>query len=261
MKELKQTYKDSTYQEALAFGCDMLQLKYDGWWARNELRAGVGAVFTDTNRELTKFAFRTPANPVTADLIGELMHGTNWAQKEELKGKQFIYDIWHLNGDDLENFPYRERYALLKTVLPFLPATFIRVPNFPINRFEDIWKLFVVEGGYEGVVFRKSLATVGQTVFRMKASVLDEYLCTGFEQGEGRLSDTLGTILAQTKNGHPARVGGGISDGHRREIWDNPKEFLGRWFEVEGKKRFEETGLLRHPNLVRWKEKPSVSVE
>lgn len=257
MKELRQTYKDATLQDALTKGCDMLQLKYDGWWARSEIRAGIGAVFSDTNRELEKFAFRTPANPLTADLISELMHGTNWAQKEELKGKQFVYDIWHLNGQDLESLSYRDRYGLLKTVMPFLPPGFIRVPNFPIDQFKNIWQIFVVDGGYEGVVFRKASGTVGETLYRMKASVLDEYQCTGFEQGEGRLEGTLGTILAVTKTGHPARVGGGLSDAHRREIWDNPKEFLGRWFEVEGKKRFEETGLLRHPNLVRWKEKPS----
>jgi len=256
MKELRQNYKDGTYQDAVRNGCDMFQLKYDGWWARNEIRSGVGAVFSETNRELSKFAFSTPTNPLTCDLIGELMHGTNWAQKEELKGKQFLYDIWHLNGQDLEDVSYRDRYALLKTVMPFLPPGFIRVPNFPIANFENIWKTFVVDGGYEGVVFRKTNDKVGATLLRMKAVVTDVYKCTGFEQGEGRLSGTLGTILAVTKTGHPARVGGGISDAHRKEIWENPKDFLDRWFEVEGKKRFEETGLLRHPNLVRWKEKP-----
>lgn len=254
MKELRQNYKDTTYQEALQAGCDMFQLKYDGWWVRNGLRAGVGTVFTDTNRELPKFAFNTPANPITADLIGELMHGTNWAQKQELKGKQFIYDIWHLNGTDLESMSYRDRYALLKTVMPFMPLGFMRVPNFPMTQYDNIWNTFVACGGYEGVVFRRTSDTVGATLLRMKATVTDEYRCTGFEPGkDGKFEDTLGTLLAETKNGHPARCGGGLSNEQRDEIWKNPREYLGRWFEVEGKKRFEETGLLRHPNFVRWK--------
>jgi hypothetical protein len=253
MKELRQNYKDATLQDATRYGCDVFQLKYDGWWSRNEIRLGVGTVYSDTNRELTKFGFHTPANPLTTDLIGELMHGTNWAQKEQLKGKCFLFDIWHLNGEDLEAMPYRDRYSLLKTVTPFLPPQFIRVPNFPISQFASIWQTFVTDGDYEGVVFRKSQGKVGDTLYRMKATVTDEYECTGFEQGEGKFEGTLGSILARTKYGNNAKVGGGLSNEQRREIWDNPKEFLGRWFEVEGKKRFEETGLLRHPNFVRWK--------
>lgn len=60
----------------------------------------------------------------------------------------------------------------------------------------------------------------------------------GFEEGEGRLSGTLGAILVRYKNGNIVKVGSGFSDELRKEIWQNRNIWQGRICEIQ---YFEET--------------------
>lgn len=60
----------------------------------------------------------------------------------------------------------------------------------------------------------------------------------GFEEGEGRLSGTLGAILVRYKDGNIVKVGSGFSDELRKEIWQNRNIWQGRICEIQ---YFEET--------------------
>lgn len=60
----------------------------------------------------------------------------------------------------------------------------------------------------------------------------------GFEEGEGRLSGTLGAILVRYKDGNIVKVGSGFSDALRTEIWKNQSDWLGTVNEIQF---FEET--------------------
>lgn len=259
MRIERQQYKDSTYENALVQGCDSFQLKLDGWWVRIEIKGGVATVYSRTNRELKDHSFVINGD-VNAVLVGELMFGTNWSQDSSRKGKIFLFDMWKSDELDTEGLPYKTRYSLLKTVMPFLPPHFQRVPNFPITEWPSIWKMFVTDGAYEGVVFRKKTDPVNATLLRQKNTIEDEYTVLGYTPGEGKYSDTLGAIIVGDKagkpmltgDGSPASVGGGFDDADRDTIWAARPDFLGRRFKVEGKYRFPESGLLRHPNFTGW---------
>jgi hypothetical protein len=261
MRTARQEYKESLYEEALDLKCDSFQLKYDGWWSRTEIHAGVGRVFTRTERELDDFLFHSNQ---PGSFIGEIMYGTNWAQNPARLGKVFLFDVWRLGDTDLEHLPYKTRFQLLKSAQPFLPENYLRVNFYPIRDFRSVWDSQVVNGDFEGVVFRRSTDTVGATLLRLKKEVHDEYICLGYEEGQGKYTGTLGALHFGTKedpthkvfvdSGHPATVGGGFTDEQRKHIWNNKEDYLGKWFEVVGKQRFETTGLLRHPNFTRWKE-------
>lgn len=259
MRTSRQDYADSNIEEARKKGCDTLQLKYDGWWARTEIIGGEAIVYSRTARPLTSF----PADPsITATIIGEYMFGTNWSQKPQLQGKTFAFDLWASNGVDLEGRPYKERYALLKTILPFLPPTYLRVANFNIEDYEDIWRTFVASGEYEGVVFRRRQDTVGSLLLRQKNTITDEYTCLKILKGEGKHAERCGSVIIGDISGRPlftsdrspATVGGGWDDDEREDMIKNPQNYEGRRFEVEGKARFSDSGLLRHPNFIRWKD-------
>lgn len=60
----------------------------------------------------------------------------------------------------------------------------------------------------------------------------------GFEEGEGRLANTLGAILVRYKNGNIVKVGSGFSDDLRVTIWSNRAAYIGTICEIQ---YFEET--------------------
>lgn len=60
----------------------------------------------------------------------------------------------------------------------------------------------------------------------------------GFEEGEGRLTGTLGAILVRYKNGNVVKVGSGFSDRLRGELWRARGDFLGTICSI---RYFEET--------------------
>lgn len=60
----------------------------------------------------------------------------------------------------------------------------------------------------------------------------------GFEEGEGRLANTLGAILVRYKNGNIVKVGSGFSDDLRVTIWSNRAAYVGTICEIQ---YFEET--------------------
>jgi DNA ligase-1 len=55
----------------------------------------------------------------------------------------------------------------------------------------------------------------------------------GFEEGEGRLTGTLGAILVRYKNGNTVKVGSGFSDELRTKIWANKDSYLGCICEIQ----------------------------
>jgi len=248
----RQQYIDCTYEEALQAGMDSFQLKYDGWWTRAESVDGNAGFFSQTERKFRECVFPSGFN---GRLIGEFMQGTQWSQQPALRGKFFMFDIWELSSVNLRSLRYRDRYALLMSIRHQFPDWCQVLVNYPINQFEMVWETQVKTELFEGVVFRNQNQLIDSPLMRMKVNLEDTYTCTGFVEGEGKHSGRLGALLVdkKTDSGEVATVGGGFDDEAREYIWTHQSEYLGRQFDVAGKHRFL-SGLLRHPNFVRWKE-------
>lgn len=77
----------------------------------------------------------------------------------------------------------------------------------------------------------------------------------GFEEGDGRLKGTLGTMYVDYK-GYSVGVGSGFSDSMRDEVWNNQDKYLGKIAEVQ---YFEESSndkggiSLRFPTFKHWR--------
>lgn len=65
-----------------------------------------------------------------------------------------------------------------------------------------------------------------------KMNTLDLQI-TGFEEGSGRLTGTLGAILVRYKDGNVVKVGSGFTDGLREEIWKNQGKYLDTICEIQ----------------------------
>lgn len=249
MKTSRQLYKDAKYDEALAAGCDVVQLKYDGWWARIEIEHGKGQVFSETGRHLPRFDFTLVTAPLTLTLVGELMYGTQWAKDPGREGKIFLFDCWRYEEKDTEAYSYRDRFALIKSLQPHLPLNFEKVQNYKIGDYTHLWKELVETKKFEGVVFRNSKHPAGAPLMRHKNVFTEDVRIVGFKAGNGKHAGRLGSLLCTTIAGYPIDIGGGLDDAARDEIWRNQDSYLGRYAQIEGRARFT-SGALRHPNLV-----------
>lgn len=246
----RQPYEDSNIVDAKNAGCDTLQLKYDGWWARVVCADGEAQVFSRTQRLVHSFQI----DPLCFGVfIGEYMFGTQWSQKQDRYGKIFLFDCWSTSGQDTTSFEYKERYRLIRANLPLLGDTVRLVQNYPITAYDEVWKSFVATGEYEGVVYRRRDGKATDTLLRQKRKVTKDFQVTGFVPGEGKHLGRLGALLGQSADGVRISVGGGFDDAERQHIMDNPGQYLGRWFEVEGYAEFA-SGSLRHPQFIRWRD-------
>ena len=248
----RQTYVDSNFDEAIKLGCNCFQLKYDGWWTRAVFTDGSFTMYSQTGREFNTGHVSSGLNAI---VIGEFMQGTQWSQDPHHKGKFYVFDLWEFDGVELTGMSYRDRYAYLKSIKPLLPSWAELVVNYPMDTYNTIWEMFVMSGKFEGVVYRDSHSPVSKPLLRIKRDIEDTYLAVGFEEGIGKHSGRLGAIITdkKTDDGKSATVGGGFSDEERHEIWNNQAAYINRKFDVVGKHRFN-SGLLRHPNFIRWKE-------
>lgn len=252
MRTESQESIDCSYEMAVKHKCDTIQLKMDGWWSRTHLSAGTARVFSRTQREILTYPYDPTAVPELL-LVGEYMHGTQWAQHPSRKGRFVLFDCWfHNEYGDLTGFAYRDRYALLASLhrSGVLPERMDIIKNYPIQAFDELWRTEVVEGGHEGVVYRRRTDAVGAAIYRQKHVFTVDLFATGFVEGEGKHSGRLGAIVGRGET--EVLVGGGFSDEQRAEIWTNQSSYLGKVFEVRANKEFE-SGSLRHPQFVRWR--------
>lgn len=246
-----QQYKDASYEEAVAKGFDILQLKYDGWNARIEIHYGWVTWYSKTDRKYHQICY--PDAELHAVLYGEHMFGTQWSGKAGREGLTYCFDLAIVNGNDLKDLSYRERYSLLRGLQNRLPEKFQVIPTYPIHRYAELWDANVKTGDFEGVVFRQKTAPLAGLILRHKATFTEDLQIVGFKQGQGKFATMLGSVQCVTKAGVPTDVGGGFDDIQRYEIWTNQSKYLGRWFEAEARARFD-SGALRHGNFIRWRD-------
>lgn len=247
----RQDYYDIELSQFQRF--DIVQLKYDGWWCRLVISPdGNFTMYSRTGRELRRGQTTPQACGV---YIGEWMFGTNWAQSPERKERLFLFDCWQRGDTNLEGLGYRTRYQYLVGAAQFLSPWMHIVPCVRASSTPQLWQDEVINGPFEGVVFRRFDETVADRVYRCKKDVTDEYKIIGVKEGkEGKFANMLGAFVCVNAQGVECSVGGGMDEKLRRAVWDHPAEYIGRVIEVVGKTRFEETGLLRHPNFVRFKD-------
>ena len=257
----RQTFKDIVFdtdrgfqpcfEEARSYGCDVVQLKYDGWWSLIETDANVMRFYSRTARE---FKSIPTLNDITSKMVGECMQGTQWSQEPGRLGRTFLFDIWNYSTHDLSNSTYRVRYNVLQTAALNLPDTFTVVPNYFIDLAPPLWLTHVENEatGYEGIIFRKSTDPIASTIYRCKKVVTADLQIIGFYEGQGKYVGTLGGVNARTADDIRVDVGGGFSDELRNTIWQAQESYLGRWFEIKARAKFE-SGSYRHPNFVRWR--------
>lgn len=181
MKLTPQLTTTSTLSAALTATppCDCVQYKYTGSWVRVEISRGFIRIY-DANRkpvDCPSNFLSAPAN-VCGCFIGNYLFDHS---------RIVLWDCWAVCGESesdgsgtggigsgprtlytsIEDFGYRERYALLANEVKKLVGTTLEVPftlvkNHPIARARDLWSDDLPN--VCGLVFRNSKETVHTTV-------------------------------------------------------------------------------------------------
>lgn len=192
--------------------------------------------------------------------LGGLLHNTiehslQNQRNEGIEIKNMLYDIQQLGNKHLDQaeVPYAERRKLLEEVLPYLPADKFHLAEevHTPEAAKAMWRQ-IVEGTHpltrEGIVFHPP---VGRPVKAKPLEESDVYITSIFP-GTGRLRGTgAGGFEYALEPGGLAvgKVGTGLSDVLRQQMWKNPNDFIGRVARIHSQEQHP-SGAWRAPALL-----------
>lgn len=150
----------------------------------------------------------------------------------------------------------KERYAVLEERLGEKDLKYLQlVKRALIKANYDVikdWHDCSVKSGYEGVMIKAYDAPYcfgrDWSVMKFKAFFDADVHITGMKEGTGKHSGKLGSFVVDYK-GVEVRVGSGLTDELREQLWEDTESHVGRIIEVRYQ---EETpdGSLRFPTFV-----------
>lgn len=203
------------------------------------------------------------------DVYKDTTKKVNNKNKVKTGVKYQIFDIVPL--EEFENGKGKLTYSERRKMLDKIPESeYIKITQllYVGDSMDMIMQILnkYREQGAEGLMcnldkpyeFKRS-----KTLLKMKVMSTCDLRVVGFEEGEGRLENTLGKIICDYK-GFKLGVGSGFSDSMRTEIWNNQDKYLGRITEIQ---YFKETHndkgelSLRFPIFVEFRDKNEVSYD
>lgn len=235
-------YKDGDYNLAALEGYDVIQLKMDGNFCYCRSEDNVQDYFSDTDRHVMQTILPCP-NGV---YIGELMRGTQWSDR--FKGQFFVFDML----PSVESASFRDRYSALRNRIGLIPEHWVVMQNYPMRQQPVLWENFVLNSGYEGLVYRRSKDPFGSPLIREKRTFTLDGRVIRFNAGEGKHEGRLGSLVVLVDSGAEVTIGSGWNDEERDYIYHNMDRYLGKWCEFTANAIFQ-SGNVRHARFVRWR--------
>ncbi len=175
-------------------------------------------------------------------------------QKErDIELKHAVFDILKHEGKDVRKLPYAERLKLLRGVLEKLPEQFHLPEGYtdPAQQ-RELWNR--IRTGKdpitrEGIVAHPLLAA-GAVPIKAKTYPESDVIIKGIVPGKGRLkgmaSGGFWYALPDDPDKIVGKVGTGLSDEDRWDMWQNPNEWVGRTARIRAQEQFP-SGAYRAP--------------
>lgn len=231
----------------LSYGCDLMfdgeliRKNVDGLSDGENFRVGTGLVNSDD-------ADKTCIEFVIFDVmpLHEFLEGKSSGY---YSNRRFVLDQLH----EVENeFEY----------LRIVPVLYHGSDTNEIDR----WLEWADSMGYEGLMLNKDAPYECKrttNLIKIKSFKYSDLRVVGYEEGTGKYTGMLGSVIVEYKGGAVA-IGSGLSDEQRVNYWKNPDELIGKIVQVKFKEETmdKKTGLksLQFPifqNLRLDKTKPS----
>ena len=176
--------------------------------------------------------------------------------------KYFVFDQIPVEEWDSGKFStlYADRLAALGgshlgSTGVVLPVQHMLVKSLDvIKEWQSAWE----DQGYEGAMAKPNIpyyfGRKTNTMLKFKSTLTQDCVVTGIEEGEGRLSGTLGKLIVRQENGEVCGVGSGLDDASRDYIWIHQSETIGRILEIKYQELTPD-GVMRFPIFLRFRDK------
>lgn len=152
-------FLDSTLTDAINAGCDCVQYKHDGSWAKFFIKNGVVTV---QHRYLAapKEIGSTHDKSIDCILVGAYRDVTN---------RPWVFDCWQVRNEagemvDIRKERYRSRYVAARIQCKLVNDGLLPiVVSYPIAHAEQMWSRIAThtDGDIKGLVFRNSRDPAG----------------------------------------------------------------------------------------------------
>lgn len=154
-----------------------------------------------------------------------------------------------------ESVPFNARTTALVS-WAHLESTngFSALPSVTCMCQEEVYAQYdrAIKSGFEGVMIKSYSGCYynGRSYEWQKVKKHEtlDLTVVGIEEGKGRLSTMVGSLICQLPNGLTTRVGTGLSDAQRLLWAQGPSNIIGKTVEVEFMEQSSK-GVLRHPRL------------
>lgn len=176
------------------------------------------------------------------------------ASKTELKA--MLFDVAKL-GDkiiDPNKTSYPERYKVLEDIIKYLPKGKFELPEQVKGPEAAKYLLKRIRSGHhpkseEGLVIHPNLGRSSKAKLTDETDVYVQDVFPGF--GKYSKMGAGGFKYSLTPRGKiVGKVGTGLSDDLRRDMFKNPEDYIGRTARIKSLGQFKETGAYRAPSLV-----------
>jgi DNA ligase-1 len=202
--------------------------------------------------------------------IGTGIINSDSETKEEIK--LVIFDMFP--KEQLHNKTSLHAYKTRKNQLDSLRYTIkdLNLPNIEVVEMVyegtdtskiDEWLQYSVDRDWEGLMLNKDTRYECKrttNLIKIKRFYTMDLEVTDVQEGDGRLSGTLGALVVKYKD-NTVNVGSGYSDEQRAQIWNNHEDMIGKIIEVKYKEvtKDKKTGLesLQFPVFVQIREDKS----
>lgn len=164
-----------------------------------------------------------------------------------------LFDVIVLDGDDLSERPYKDRYGGLNVASRSINDDRVSV----LQVISNIEEAKAKGQEHEGVIWKDPDAEYefgkrsSSWVKEKNTEETVDVVAADFIEGDGRLTGTLGKIVLMSADGAPVgRTGSGFTDQQRDEVWQNQDHYANETLEVSGE-AFQEG--IRFPIFQRWR--------
>ena len=252
-------FKELRYYEGMSIPeeYDLVQLKMDGMWGCMTISKGEYTITSRTGKVKGEGAVDWDDTEETI-ILGEFMKNSHWAHKYGCDGHFYAFDCLRYKGQDFSEEPYAERLSVLTNhILWDTNFGFVYPLNtFTIEEWPEIWKDYVDNMGYEGLVFKNSssLYSDKNAWCRMKAVVEIDYICTGFRPADKgtRYEGQVGAVIGTLTDKEVYVTCSGLTDVQRKLFTERPDSQIGQVFTAKGNGWFP-SGSIRHPKFKMWR--------
>lgn len=173
--------------------------------------------------------------------------------------KDAVYNIFDLPEESIPLSKRLENLADLGNIIEKKQLRHLKLVDGRWLKNEDEMMKFYneqLENGQEGIMIKSSDGLYefkrGWGWQKLKPEHTDDLEIIDTEEGTGKYAGQLGAFVCRLENGENVRVGSGLKDEERIELWNRREELIGQVIEVKYQEKTKD-GSLRFPIFIKFR--------